>query len=641
MNCDAALAALSAAADHEPPADRDERDRLAEHVATCARCADFERHVGALRARLRFEPIGAVPDIASAVMAALPVADTGPDAPPVGSRPDDEPAPAPAGHPGRRAERRRLAVAAAVAAVAGMAAGATFVGLGTEPRSPAAADVPGLVLSAQRGVDALDQRFELTEHGRPAGGAEERRFAGHLVYAAPESLALTLTEGGDGGGDGDVRLVAAEGRWWLDAPRRCASCPSGTMPWSRAVSGREPFSDASPLPLELVNPVESFTLSAEPGALGGRSVAGRAAVGVEVTAAQVGPLLAGLSPAGDLRSVHPSDPVELWLDGDHLVPLALTVRAADGPARERWAAAHGYRDRPGDPVLEMEATDVRVGGAGDVDVDPAAFADPTGEAAGAGEATQSLDDGFRDGPAGGGAVDVPTPEMPAGFAPHRAGTASAPGGPVVGVRSWTDGRAWLRVRATAVWDGPRLFGDLGPGVRIVDLGAAGRGYASADGRRVAIHGDGIDLVVGGSVDPATLRDVAASLGVTGGPVPEGWTDAASATLADAATQVPGLLVAEDLPGFGAPAVSVAGGAVVQTYAGPGDRGVVLTRDAAPRLAPPSGPDALGVELRGTTGRYSQERGELEWVEGGASHSLRSATLTLPELLAVAARLEAR
>lgn len=624
MNCDAALAALSAAADHEPPSDPGGRDRLAEHVATCARCADFARHVGALRAQLRFEPIDAAPDIASAVVAALPAAG---------------PAAAHARPSGRRTERRRLAVAAAVAAVAGMAAGATFVGLGTEPQDPAAADVPGLVLSAQRDVDALDQRFELTEHGRPAGGAEERRFAGHLVYAAPESLALTLTEESEEGeatGDGDVHLVAAEGRWWLDAPRRCASCPSGTMPWSQAASGREPFSDASPLPLELVNPVESFTLSAEPGALGGRAVAGRAAVGVEVTAAQVGPLLDGLSPAGGLRSVHPSDPVELWLDRDHLVPLALTVRAAGGPARERWAAAHGYRDRPGEPVLDLQATDVRVGGAGEVDVDPAAFAAP------AGDATQALDDGFRDRPAGGDAVDVPTPsDLPAGFEPHRSGTAAAPGGPVVGVRSWTDGRAWLRVRATAAWDGPRLFGDLGPDVRIVDLGPAGRAYASADGRRVAIHGDGIDLAVGGSVDPATLRTVAASLGVTGRPVPEGWTDAASATLAEAAAAAPGLLVADDLPGFGAPAVTVAGGAVVQTYAGPGDRGFVLTRDAAPRLAPPSGPDATGVELRGTTGRYSQERGELEWVEGGASHSLRSPTLTLPELLAVAADLETR
>jgi hypothetical protein len=638
VNCDAALAALSAAADHEPPSDPGERDRLAEHVATCARCADFARHVGALRAQLRFEPIDAVPDIASAVVAALTAGTGGEPHDRAGA--DDEPAPAHARHPGRRTERRRLAVAAAVAAVAGMAAGATFVGLGTEPQDPAAADVPGLVLSAQRDVDALDQRFELTEHGRPAGGAEERRFAGHLVYAAPESLALTLTEEGGSAGDpqsdGDVRLVAAEGRWWLDTPRRCASCPSGTMPWSRAVSGREPFSDASPLPLELVNPVESFTLSAEPGALGGRAVAGRAAVGVEVTAAQVGPLLDGLSPAGGLRSVHPSDPVELWLDRDHLVPLALTVRAGGGPARERWAAAHGYRDRPGAPVLELEATDVRVGDVEEVGVDPAAFAAP------AGEATQALDDGFRDGPAGGDAVDVPTPsDLPDGFEPHRSGTAAAPGGPVVGVRSWTDGRAWLRVRATAAWDGPRLFGDLGPDVRIVDLGPAGRAYASADGRRVAIHGDGIDLVVGGSVDPATLRAVAASLGVTGRPVPEGWTDAASATLADAAAAAPGLLVADDLPGFGAPAVTVAGGAVIQAYAGPGDRGFVLTRDAAPRLAPPSGPDATGVELRGTTGRYSQERGELEWVEGGASHSLRSPTLTLPELLAVAADLEAR
>ena len=73
------------------------------------------------------------------------------------------------------------------------------------------------------------------------------------------------------------------------------------------------------------------------------------------------------------------------------------------------------------------------------------------------------------------------------FRTHLAGTVSTPGGPPVGVRSWSDGRAWLTVRATGAWPGGRLFGDLGLDVRPLDLGTAGVGYASSDGRRIGLH----------------------------------------------------------------------------------------------------------------------------------------------------------
>lgn len=649
MNCDEALAAISLAADHELD-DATVADALAGHVVGCPRCADFERHVATLRASLRFESVDLAPDIAPVVVAVLtapsPTAPSTPGSPAARARPSGSPV------GGEGGGRRSLAVAAAAAVVAGIVAGATFVGIGTEPRSPAAADIPERVLTAQRDVETLDQRFELLEHGRP-GRVGPRRFDGHLMYASPESLALGLQEvsASDGAsvgsaaepvGAGDVRLVASEGRWWLDAPRLCAPtsgafCRSGTMPWSRAVSGREPFSDAAAVPLELVNPVESFTLASDPESLGHRTIARHDAVGVAVTAAQLGPLLDGLSPANDLRAVHPSDPVELWLDREHLVPLALVVRAAPGEERQRWAAAHAYRDRPGGRVLELTATEVRING----DVATDAFDPPEGNA------TQTFDGGFHDGDSADNGHNssgpaAPTPgELPAGFRAYRSGTTTAPGAPPVAVRSWTDGRAWLEVRATTAWDGPRLFGDLGSDVRILDLGSAGSGYASADGRRIALHGEDVDLVVNGSVPPSTLTAVAASLGVTGRPVPADWQDAASATLDEAAASLPGLLVVEDLAGFGSPAVTVSGSSVTQRYAGPGNRGFVLTQDASTRLAPPSGPDAVGVELRGTAGRYSQDRGELEWIEGGTSRSLRSPTLTLAELLDIAAALEER
>jgi CheY-like chemotaxis protein len=70
----------------------------------------------------------------------------------------------------------------------------------------------------------------------------------------------------------------------------------------------------------------------------------------------------------------------------------------------------------------------------------------------------------------------------------------------------------------------------------------------------------------------------------------------------------------------------------------GARGFVLTQAPDAAFAPPLEPDVRGVEVRGTAGRYTPGHGELEWVEDGRVVSLRSATLSLDELVAVAERL---
>jgi hypothetical protein len=75
------------------------------------------------------------------------------------------------------------------------------------------------------------------------------------------------------------------------------------------------------------------------------------------------------------------------------------------------------------------------------------------------------------------------------------------------------------------------------------------------------------------------------------------------------------------------------------YTGAGDLGFTLVQRDVDQLTPPADGDAIGVEVRGAVGRYSIERGQLEWVEDGTTHSLSSRSLTLPELLAVAGALE--
>jgi hypothetical protein len=620
VRCDDARSAISLRLDGELPGGVDVR-AADEHAGACAECSGFERHAERVRAALRFEAVVAVPDLAPAVLAHL-----GPETP---RRPAAGDGRGP--RPSAPRPRRPLVVAAALAAIAGMAAGVAFVGLGPEPRSPAAAELPDRVLAAQTGIESLDADFQLVEGGA-TGDHWDRRLEGRLVYQAPESLALTLRERRSR--EADLQLVVNGERWWQSTLRACSprpdrtGCPDAARRWVRSVRGREPFSESSPVPLELINPVDGFTPAAStPAGLGTRTIAGRRAVGVAVTAAQMGPFLDGLSIGAHLRAVHPGDPVELWLDDEHLVPLEVTVRAANDPGRARWASGQGVPDRAGDTVLRFTVTSVAINGP----VPDDAFATPARMVP-----DETLDAGFRPG----AGPDGPVPsDLPAGFRPYHSGTITGTGGPAIAVDSWTDGRAWLAVRSTRDWPGGRLFGGLGMSVRTVDLGGAGVAYVSDDGRKVALHGDGLDVVVSGSVTPDELRDAAAGLGVTGLRVPRSWDESATATLAEATGAVPRLLVAPRLDGFGPPAVRIADGTVIQEYAGAGDRGFTLVQSDSGHLTPPPNGDVVGLEVRGTPGRYSTERGQLEWVEGGATHGLSSHTLTLAELLALAASLE--
>ena len=588
LPCDVAQASLSALADGEAP--DVPATAITAHVEGCARCQAFDATVRDVRQRLRFEPVGDLPDLTDAILARV-------DA----RRPRD---------------RRWLAVAAAV--LVGAITGASFVGFDTEPASVAAADLPARVVAAQRSVDTLSATVTVSE----AGG---RSFRGTLRYRAPESLAIILPLTPTDLAGTALVTVADGDRFWVSGPRRCAPpAPSPCAPpTTRAVELRAPFVDDAVVPLELIAPVDSLALAAPQSALGHRDIDGAAAVGIEVPAGQVSAIFDGLDPTGALRELHPTDTVELWLDEHHLVPLELTVRAGALPERRRWAAAHGYDDAPGAVLLTVGLTDVEING----DLEPGSFpAPPAG--------TAPRNGGFFE--ADGVAGDAPTPgSLPVGFRPHRAGLIDH-----IAVRTWSDGRAWLAVRATTGWAGNRLFGDLGPAVAIVDLGDAGIGYRSADGTAIAIHASGLDLVVTGSIEPGALRRAAASLGVVGVPVPATWAEAATATLARALVAAPDLLVPNDLDGFGPPAIRVAGGTVTISHAGPGTRSFELIRTELAVLPPPFDPGAVAVTVRGVPGRYTAERGDLEWVEGGHVRILRSRSLGAAELLAIAERLVA-
>ena len=612
MSCDQVQQRLSEAFDGV--AATDDVD-ITAHLRDCAGCRAFTETMEAVRQRLRVVPLDQAPDLAPAVIARL-----------------EAPAPLSSGPRQSRWRDRRWIGGAAAAFVAGALVGASLVGEGpASPPRPAAAELPGQVVAAQRTLESLTATVEVIERGwHPS--VPERRLQGTLRYRAPESFALQLrdrTEYPDRSWQpNDLTLVVDDDRMWSGGLRDCpAAAQPGCTPAAprvRAVVDREPFADSLPVPLDLVLPVDGFRDAAAPAALGQREVDGRSATGVTVTAAQIQGVLAPLRTAGNLREIHPSDRVDLWLDTDTLTPLLTLVRPAPGVDRARWAARRGYADADG-PVLEIRLGDLTVNG----DVDAGAFPPPP---------VDGVSAGFRDGPA----PAVPTPaRLPAGMAPFRSGVVQVAGGSPVAVRTWTDGRAWVAVRAVAATGGePPLFDDLGPLVRPQRLGAAGLGYVG-DGRRIALHGADLDLVVSGSLSRHELTDVASSLGVTGEIVPAEWGAASTATLAEAAAARPGLLQPRDLEGFEPPAVRIDDDVVVLSYAGPGDRAFLLVQGPGRVLTPAADPDARGVRVGDVVARYLPETGELSWVARDTIVSLRSTTLAVGELAGIARRLEPR
>src|SRR6266487_4175834 len=147
-----------------------------------------------------------------------------------------------------------------------------------------------------------------------------------------------------------------------------------------------------------------------------------------------------------------------WMRAPRACPVeALRVVATAGAERDHWAASRGYHDTPGSALLELTLDHVALNRS----LPPGSFPSPT-----AGVAPE--DDDFIDGLPG--TSTVPAPKwLPAGFRRYRDGIVATRGGPTVAVRTWTDGRAWVKVRATRDWPGGRLFGDLGQLVRPVTI----------------------------------------------------------------------------------------------------------------------------------------------------------------------------
>ena len=578
-----------------------------EHVAHCPDCTEFVAASTAVRRQLRITPVATVPDLTASVT-------------------------------GRLEERRRRTwsaslVTAAAAFLVGAVVAAAVLGVGGQGEPAAATPLTERLLAAQRQIETLSATVTVTERGwHPDVG--RRDFEGTLRYRAPDSFALHLRDRTSYPDDdwvrGDIDVVIDDDRAWTRGVRSCPTqalptC-TPTEPRTAVVTGRAPFDAATPVPLDLAVPATSFRSTTPPPIVEEATVAGRPAIATEVTVAQLDPLLGAFTVTGNLRRVHPADPVRLWLDDRTLVPLRVEVRASADAGRTGWAASRGYDDHPGDPVLTIEFRDIAI----DEPLRPTAF--PVAPST----ATAPTDGGFED-EAPTDFVPVPDP-IPAGLERHRSGTTTTASGDIIGVRTWSDGLRWVKVRAVAGSQAEDLFGTSGRGLVPMAVDGGGTAYADPAANVVAVHGERISVALTGNIPLEELAGIASDLPVEGGRVPDSW-DAAVASLAEARAAVPGLELPRSLAGFGSPALHIEGGFVTARYSGPGIRSVALTQGPGTRLPPPLDNDARTVEVDGHPARWSPSRGELEWIDGDRVISLRSSTVAVGELLAIARTME--
>lgn len=536
-----------------------------------------------LRSLLRLEEAAVPPDITDAVLARV-----------------RQPAP--------RAKRPLVLAAAVVFVIAAVSAAIAVRPGGPLGPAPALADVGKEVLAAQGDVLGLDATLALVERGSHPD-VPVRRYEGTLRYRAPERLWLHLEDRSslpDGFPANDLDLVVEEGDAWSLGLR---DCPVGEQPSclgppkARVVSGLIPFAADWVAPLDLVIPVHAFL----PGAEVAATELGDAVI-IESTVARLQRTIDGLRSAGALRAVHVTDTVRLELDRDTFTIQRLTVTAGDSSARAAWAASNGYPDTAGTDVLDLKVTERSV--------HESPFPDAPGRA--------GTDAGFVDI----AAIGSPQPSwLPAGFSAHRRGVQSGDG-PTVTIRSWTDGRAWIRVEVTDGRSGNQLFGDLGPLVRRLRVGN-GVGYTNPTGSVVSLHTGGLDLGVSGSIPLDVLVQVAASLPLVGEQVPASWPQG----------DVVDLLPSGALRPAGAIIARYESADLLVAVPGPGQTSAVLRQRPGSSLGAPGKAEVVEVVVRGVAGRYEPRAQLVRWVEAGWIRELQSVGLDLNGLLTIAEALE--
>ena len=675
MDCRAAREAISERMDGERLAPR-RATHLDEHLGGCEACRSFAATAWRIREEARFEVVGEVPDLVGPIMAAVRT-EAGPRA--VTAPPKEVPA---ASTLRRRGGGLRRELARLVAAlVAGTVAGAAVVAVGLWPGEAADPQGPSDVSTVRRGregraplvlpataspeqvtlavladataLQGYHARYLVEEWNfRPS--VPLRSFTIDVWFDAPERFRLEVkdhTTYPAGGWPGNDFTIVADGeRWYSSSPATCPLQAFPTCPLApeevRKVVDRPPFAASSPILTDALLPVGTLDDPARLSVLGPGRAAGRDAIRVALAYRDAAPLFAVIRQGGTWRPFFPADRVLLWLDAQTSVPLRYEIRPAPGPARAVWAESRGLGpEDPDRPVFTATATLLEAG-------EPSAprFAVP----AGPGQSGGAISMSFAQAAATAG-HDPILPDDTAGLDLYRVvrpqGGAGGPHDQTV--VSFSEGLTWLKVRETRAWRGGALFGGLSIAER-VELPDGGVAYLepASDGTawRLALHGNGVDLVLETNLSRERLLDVAASMPVRGLEVPMAWLVRASKEgtservpidRAMAEVGFPVLLPAELPAGYrliGAEIVRVADTLGLNAYFRPTDGGGTTIRLHAERtgdLPPASGAEQYTMVVRDSPGRWSPARATLEWIEAGTYHSLTAPGLRLEDLMALA------
>jgi hypothetical protein len=607
LDCRAVVADISSLLDGE----LNEARALAvrAHLDACPQCEKQARALDEVRRALRTQPAGEVPDITAAVM----------------RRVRDQ-------RRQRRPLRGPLRVAGVAAVVAALLLASSSL-IGTRRRPPASAqasEVTSGVRNAARALDSFRARYEIVERGWHEA-VPVRRFDAEVSFSAPESFRLTIRDNTaypdpSRWPPNDVDLIVNARRSWIREPHLCPeaslpACWTGTTE-ERTVVARRPFDGAAALPSDLIVPLETLSTSGLFELLGRERMLGRSALHLALPHRQAVPLISALQQGGSWRDFSPFDRVDLWVDNKTWFPLRFDVR------RGRSSSSR--------VLLSARAT---------------SFSQPPSFVAGtfrAPTAALQRSGGFeRD--AGMSFDDGGSPAFTAGLRPYRAGATSS-GEKIL---SYARGLTWLTMALENSSGSPPGYPSTAEEVALEGSGVAYYEPASTDSRRrVDVYAPATHASLESNLPRAVLLQVASSLDLVGRPLPAGVArgglrvnrlgsaDLQALNFAESPTDLP--------PGYrttssflvenrhGHRTLSVYYRRAQAEYDGLGIR---TTQSPSVRFLPPSFEDLLPVTVDGRSGRWSPERGEVEWMDRGVYRSVRAPSLGRKAAVEVARSLE--
>jgi hypothetical protein len=441
----------------------------------------------------------------------------------------------------------------------------------------------------------------------------------HTVYPSP---AWTPT---------DLRAIVDGPTTYRSGPTGCpsnlgaASCP----PTRAIVDQRVPVANGSPLPADLVLPLDTLSSARGVTVLGEGTLLGRPVIRVELPFDRASPLFPFIGLGGTWRPFFAEDRVVLTLDAQSWFPLRYTVFPSSDPARRSWELRFGLAEEPpGRAIFDVSAT------AFDERRPPAGiFAIPGGIAPSVPISSVNARLGVAPiTPTAPGGLSLTSTVLPAG----------GDGAPQL-ILTYSRGVSYLRV-GERIGAGPPPLID--PGAERVRL-AGGTGYyvpASTDqGRRVVIHTAAADLFLESNLPRDQLLAVAASIPVRGEAVASSATRRVSLAEAQARFGSP-LEATPTLPNGellasvqlstdrSAPGVTLYYRQPSSDLAGAPIR---LHLEHAAALPPIASASQSLLDVGGLSARWTPEGSRLEWIDNGVYRMLDAPGQSLGEVLTLA------